>query len=175
MPADDIFVAITATASPVTLSVSSSGGLTLTHGGYAPGSLSGTGLRSRTMALTSGADSGKTVVYTDRELSRSVLEHFGDRRDPANMARFLLNDPLNLGGAGDEIDHFTGTPPATEKWRISHNVTTSVAGEDLDGNSESLVTPVTPLADASTENTRMAASYTGYLYGQAGAFCLRRR
>ena len=31
------------------------------------------------MTLTSGADSGKTVVYTDRELSRPLLEHFGDQ------------------------------------------------------------------------------------------------
>ena len=47
------------------------------------------------MALTSGGDSGKTVVYTDRELSRPLLEHFGDLRDtnltPCSISTGMLH------------------------------------------------------------------------------------
>ena len=54
------------------------GSLRLTRGGHSPATLSGTGVRTATMPLTSGGDAGKTVVYTDRELSLPLLEHFGD-------------------------------------------------------------------------------------------------
>ena len=67
--------------SPVDITVPTSS-LTLTRGGYKTATLSGSGIRSATMALTSGADSGKTVVYTDRELTRTLLAHYGNQRDP---------------------------------------------------------------------------------------------
>ena len=78
--------------------------LRLTRGGHGNGNgsisrisnRSGSWIRSRTMALTSGADSGKTVVYTDRELGRPLLEHFGQYRDSAVPAQI---DADQTGGA----------------------------------------------------------------------------
>ena len=43
------------------------------------------------MALTSGGDTGKTVVYTDRELTRPLLEHFGLFKDD-NAPQFNAAD-----------------------------------------------------------------------------------
>ena len=43
------------------------------------------------MALTSSTDSGKTVVYTDRELSKPLLEYYGGLRDSTDMTRFTLD------------------------------------------------------------------------------------
>ena len=67
--------------------------LKLTRGGHADGSISGISnrsgswIRSTTMALTRGGDTGKTVVHTDRELKRPLLEHFGQYRDSAVPAQ----------------------------------------------------------------------------------------
>ena len=62
--------------------------------------LGGSGLRSATMPLTSAANTGKTVVYTDRELSRPLLEHFGFLRDPNNLNQleFTTDETYFLSG-----------------------------------------------------------------------------
>ena len=94
----------TTTTSPVRVEAIRAGSLRLTHGGYRTATLSGNGLRTATMALTSGGDSGKTVVYTDRELTRPLLEHYGNHRDTStggDRTRFNLaaptGGPLVLG------------------------------------------------------------------------------
>ena len=128
----------------------------------ATGSLSGNGLRSTTMALTRGTDSGKMVVYTDRELSRSLLVHFGTARNETDVTRFDLEAPIALA----TIPHFTTTPPVTTQWRISHGISGSVAGVADTSDPPNYTLPATAVAD----NTKMAASYTGYLYGASGRF-----
>ena len=160
VPADGTFPPVTASSSPVSVAAAR-GSLKLTRGGHAAATLSGTGIRTATMALTSGGDSGKTVVYTDRELSRPLLEHFGARRDPMDMTRLSLTAPLALPGAGT-IPH----PQTSTQWRITHGVPTSVAGVDItpDDTTDPLTLPE-GAADAKT-----AASYAGTLYGKSGRF-----
>lgn len=156
--------AVAQSPSPVDMTVTS-GRLTLKRGGYSNGTLSGNGLRSTTMPLTRGTDAGKMVVYTDRELSRSLLSHFGSARNETDMTRFDLEAPIALG-SGDSIPHFSTTPPVTTPWRISHGISGSVAGESDDGDPPTYSLP----GDAVANNTKMAASYTGYLYGVSGSF-----
>ena len=171
---DGTFPSISATVSPVTLAVPSSGRLTLTRGGHVAATLSGSGTRMTTMALTRGADSGKTVVYTDRELSRSLLEHFGDQRDASDMTRFNLTGPL-APGTDKEIPHFSTTPPVTTTWRISHGIRPAVSQVDdpdfVDNPADDNDVPgkVFP-PNAVADNTRMGSSFTGYLFGLSGHF-----
>ena len=160
---EDALVPIAATDSPVKMAATK-GRLTLTRGGYRIATLSGNGLRSATMALTRGTDSGKLVVYTDRELSRSLLTHFGSARDASDMTRFELEDPIAL--ADGVIPHFPTTPPNTTLWRIGHNVPTSVVGESNGGDTPTYMAP----DDAGTTNMKTAPSYTGYLHGLQGRF-----
>ena len=70
----------------ITMNVPSRGRLEFRRPGtsWRPATLGGSGLRNTTMPLTSAVNTGKTVVYTDRELSRPLLEHFGFLRDPNN-------------------------------------------------------------------------------------------
>ena len=72
------------------------GRLDVTRGGWQASTLGGSGIRSTTLPLTSSANTGKTVVYTDRELSRPLLEHFGSQRDPNNLNVLRLQAPLTL-------------------------------------------------------------------------------
>ncbi|MCE2476150.1 MAG: hypothetical protein J4F47_11505 [Alphaproteobacteria bacterium] len=150
--------AVTQEDSPVA-AAAERGRLRLTRGGYRTATLSGQGLRTTTMALTAGGDSGKTVVYTDRELSRPLMVHFGGLRNADDMT--LLNLTGNL-----ELPTGSSISQTSTKWSVSHGVS-SVAGEDLDGMSD---TPVTLPTDAATDNTRTAASYAGSLYGKSGRF-----
>ena len=147
-----------ADASPVIVESIRSGSLTLTHGGYSTATLSGNGLRSTTMSLTSGGDSGKTVVYTDRELSRPLLDHFGAQRDSTDKTRFNLTladaDTATNLGLPAAIDH----PQTSMKWRVTHGFSTSVGGTTAD--------PAVP----DTPDTKTAASYSGSLYGKSGSF-----
>ena len=106
--------------SPVTVTARR-GSLRLTRGGHSTATLSGAGVRTATMPLTSGGDAGKTVVYTDRELSRPLLEHFGDQRDSTDMTRFSLTGPPLV------LPTPIPQPQTSMQWRITHQVSTSVA------------------------------------------------
>ena len=142
-------VAITVTVPPSVIR------LTLKRGGHTTATLSGSGTRSATMALTNGSDSGKTVVYTDRELSKPLLEYFGSLRDSSDMTRFNLTGDLALGS--DEKIFRTST-----QWAISvptSLVPTSVPttlGNMLPGNVNEPKTP--------------GNSYAGSLHGLLGRF-----
>ena len=111
----------------------------------------------------SGGDSGKTVVYTDRGLSRPLLEHFGAQRDPMDMTRFttllVSGSPLLLPGTGT-FPH----PQTSDQWRITHTVPTSVSIR-REANTDTWDVSGLPAA-----NTKTATSYTGSLYGNSGSF-----
>ena len=155
--------------SGVTITAPRSGALGIQRGTrFRPATLGGAGLRSVTMPLAQGGDPGKAVVYTDRELSRPLMQHFDDLRD-------RTNDPsrFNLG----HVDIALGTAPVdgsiphqadAARWRIDHGIT-PVAGED-DGDPATPVTPVTPLTGAETANTKEVDTHPGYLYGFPGDF-----
>ena len=160
----------TAAVSPVELTVSR-GRVALARGGHSPGTLSGAGLRSATMALRSGGDSGKTVIYGNPELDRPVLEHFGSSRDSTDDTRLLLSGAGALAGAAalpaaGEIPH-VATPRVDTVWRVSHGRTPSVTARDGDDDGTDITVDDLP---ATTRAARRANAYTGYLYGQPGQF-----
>ena len=151
--------AIPAPAAPLAITPNR-GSLRITRGGHGAGTISGSGMRSTTLNLTSGGDTGKTVVYTDRELSRPLLEHFGSVRNATDVTMFDLNPPIALPTT---IPHFTTTPPSTTVWRIAHSAATSVTDITTDTDNDGTT-------DAIQNNTRTAASVTGYLHGLPGRF-----
>ena len=158
-------------ASPVTMTVPTSGSLRLMHGS-STATLSGNGIRSATMTLTGTGDTGKTVVYTDRETSRAVLDHFDNRRNETVMTRFDLTENDIALGTGGAIDH-VATPPVDTKWRIAHGVPASVGavdGNTVDNDPADSETTLLDDLPATAENPKRANSYTGYLYGQSGTF-----
>ena len=157
--------------SPVDMSVRSRGSLRLERSGYSTATLGGTGLRSATMTLSGTGDTGKTVIYTDRELSRKLLDHYGSLRDPADMTRFGLETGALVITDGS-IAHTT-TPTVSTVWRISHDITASVAAVDGDDTDDDPNDPSTTLRDdfpATAATTKMKNSYTGYLHGLSGTF-----
>ena len=159
-----------APVSPVDMTVSR-GGLRLTRSRHSDATLSGAGIRSATMTLTAGGDSGKTVIYTDRELSRKLTDHYGAQWDKTNARFNLLLTAAADAASGIAVGSInypgTGQTPAP-KWRITPSgVPTSLTGEDLDDNA---ATPTTLPSGATTDNTKMATSYPGDLYGLSGSF-----
>lgn len=147
---------VTPTASPVTITAQR-GRLKLERSGFSPATLSGSGLRSATMALITGGDTGKTVVYTDRELSRPLLKHFGDQLDSTDMTRFILTP-----GAADTSGALglpAAIPTTSKKWKVTHGFPTSV-GDDPDNTGQQPDTP----------DTKMADFYAGLLHGLPGRF-----
>lgn len=93
---------------------------------------SGSWIRSTTLPLVSGADGGKTVVYTDRELRRPLLEHFGQYRDSTAPAQ--IDADATPGAAlvtvgtdymAANISGSTVTP--TDGVSFSHGLSTSLA------------------------------------------------
>ena len=154
-----------APASPNVKMTTTKGRLTLTQSRHKTAMLSGNGLRSATMALTSGGDTGKIVFYTDLELSRAVLDHYGNRRNTNDRTVLDLSETdIALGSEGRIA--YDATPQATTRWRIAlpSGVSTSVAAVDSDDDNFKDDLPTT----ASTP--KRANSYTGYLHGQPGTF-----
>ena len=134
-----------------------------------------TGLRSATIALTSGGDPGKTVIYTDLELERSVLEHYGSLRNDTDMTVLeLTDDDLQLGASGNVV--YDAMPQASTRWRIAlpSGVSTNVAAvaENPSGAADD-PSRVKNFLPVTAKAPKRANSYTGYLYGQSGTFVCR--
>ena len=136
------------------------GTLRVTRGGHSPVTLPGSGIRSREMRLISGADDGKTVVYTDRELTRTLLEHFGQQRDSDDNTRFDLEGPIVLGTSGNILH--VSTPKVDTQWRISHSLPTSPTEDQRDRLIDS--------NHANYDPPDPRTSYAGHLYGLSGSF-----
>ena len=151
-----------ATPTVVTVNLRTKNSVSLERGGYraTTGSVvPGTGLRSATLPLVSG--NGKTVVYTDVELSRSLLEHYlpGD----ATATRLALNQTAL--GFPTLTDNEIGETNA--EWEIAHGVPKSVNAVDGDPNDNDLTKDDLP---TTAQNPRRATSYSGSLHGVPGRF-----
>ena len=168
------------TGSPVDITVPTRGSLRLMSNGYNDATLGGSGIRGTTMNLISG--DGKTAVYTDRELNRQVLRHYGTSRDTTDDTRLLFN------GAVGTVAELSASPVITQPatgatnvmWRISHGIRTSLAGGHVDDDDD----PATPSSNDDTDPTTTdplvrpadptgptaRASYSGSLHGVPGTF-----
>lgn len=147
--------------------------------------LGGSGLRNTTMALTSSVNTGKTVVYTNRELSRPLLEHFGHLRDPnnRNLLAFttgeLIFSIVNADGESTDGEVDTSSGSTMDMWKLTHRIPKTVA-RDLRVNAQGQPVNlsdvvVTDRADyvyevnTEREGPKMAKSYPLSLFGIGGA------
>ena len=132
-------------SSPVVFDLTTSGSLKLTHGRKSD-TLRGSGLRSVTMSTGAGG-TGKTVVYTDVELSRGVVEHYLPGQ---NATRLAVNTAFG------DLTTDNVIPEVSGDWEISHDFKTSIEG-----------TNETP---AVAPNEKSATSYSGSLHDVPGRF-----
>ena len=174
---------VSQTDSPVAIAAER-GRLRLTRGGFRDATLSGNGLRTATMDLTSGSDSGKTVVYTDRELSRPLLVHYGDQRNSMDETQLDVSgttDTVTAVGLEAIIEQnssgsgTTGILATSTKWKISSGRAASVAGVDtITDDPDTARDEFPPAADLpANAESRSADSFPGTLYGQSGSFVCR--
>ena len=189
-------VTTTTTLSQIGLAteVPTRGSLRVTRGGHSTVTLSGSGIRTSEMRLTSGADGGKTVVYADRELTRPLLAHFGNFRDPdapqINAAADVTVGGVSVDGAalvtlGTEITNNTGgraTPNTGVSF--SHGLRSSLGANDrtFEGavNNTTWDHDVNTLTDeeprgVDTNRMLMAEddSFSGSVHGVSGQFLCR--
>ena len=136
-------------SSPVVFDLATSGSLKLTHGRRSA-TLRGSGLRSVTMSTGAGG-TGKTVVYTDVELSRGVVEHYLPGQ---NATRLAVDSDFGDLDVDNEI------PQTSGDWKISHGFRTSIDGTTSNGD---VVAATAPAAKSNT-------SYGGSLHGVSGRF-----
>ena len=134
----------------------------------------GRGIRSAgRWSLTSGADSGKTVVYTDRELTRPLLDHYGEFKDArAPQFNAVTAEVIEiLGDSGTDVTEITGVS-VSHGLRSSLSATTrTLGGSILPANTPVLdgVPPEEP-TDDDRVLTDMDDSFSGSVHGVSGRF-----
>ena len=147
---------------PVTVTVPTRGSLRLERSGYSTATLGGSGLRSATLNLIGTGDTGKTVVYTDRELNRVLLDHYDNSRDGTDMTRL----DITAADLGTGVTITGGVfNEASTVWTLNHGQSRNLAGVDHDSDS---ATPRQRPADPAASTPR--ASYSGSLHGVSGTF-----
>ena len=162
---------VVAAMSPVTVDLTTRGRVRLTRGtSYSAATLgdrpsSGSGMRVATLPLTGSGDTGKTVIYTDIELTRSLVEEY---LPGSQETRLPLDTAVEgTGQTGPETLSNETIPEDSANWKISHGVPTSV---------NAVVDPEVPGATvrntlpATAMNPRRAGSYSGSLHGVSGRF-----
>ncbi len=146
------------------------GRLDVTRGsGWRASTLGGSGIRSTTLPLASTVNTGKTVVYTDREMSRPLMEHFGSLRDPENLNLLVMGTPgttlgfsmVNADGESTNGVVATGVGPAAA-WKLTHGIPTTVARDPDPNNLGDYI------VNEEREGDRMAKSYPLSLFGING-------
>ena len=160
----------------ITMNVPSRGRLDLRRPGtsWRQATLGGAGLRSTTMPLTSPVNTGKTVVYSDRELSRLLLEHFGFLRDPNNLNLLEFTAAALTFSAvdadGESTDGVVNTSVGgTDAWKLTlprgslPNGIPKLVSQIPDPNN-----PGSFIAPTGLNAARTADSYPLSLFGMSG-------
>lgn len=146
--------------SPVTMSVPSRNTLRFEQGDRSVSSISTpslSGERGARLTRTRGG-TDTTVVYTDRELTRALLDHYADAKSSAD-AKQLDGSTTGDSLAEVPVANLIGTANATS-WKINHGFQTQMTTNNDDTNS-----PVAPVV-----TDKMAASFSGSLHGIPGRF-----
>ena len=135
------------------------------QGDRAVRSISEPGLKGARLTRSRGGTS-TTVVYTDIELSRKLLDHYGAARNASDMTVF------DDGNAVDIPASFPN-PQVSDVWSMSHGVPTSVNAVDGNPDDNDPADSTTTLKDdlpADAETPREKDSYPGRLHGLNGDF-----
>ena len=152
--------------SQVTMRVPRKNSLTLEHSGYRNATLAGAGLRSVTMARTTGT--GKTVFYTNRELSRTLLDHYGDHK-LANGAQFQVTEAAVLTDT-HLMDVTATTFPSHVT--VTHGLRASLSPTAKTKDGE-ISTDADAIGSADTDDrmlSRTVDSISGSVHGVSGTF-----
>jgi multidrug resistance efflux pump len=146
--------------SPATITVPSRDRLTFKQGERRVSTISAPGLRGARLTRTRGG-TDTTVVYTDRELSRELLEHYAEQKDP-DAARFnaVDSDNVDVGASGT---NFHTDPDVT----IDHGLRTSLSANHQTLGGEIVTTGGTETNRALTSTK---ASFSGRVHGVQGRF-----
>ena len=175
LPGGDVtgnaLLAISQVDSPVDMDASTAGSLRLTHGGFSPVTLSGRGLRSTTMTLTQGGDSGKTVVYTNRELTRPFLDHYANLKSTANAQRIQITGTVGTATVPTAIS-FTEDISDNEDLKVTNGPLSQISATAKGIEANPLDTTVTADPEATEDRTRVVTrpSFSGSVDGISGTF-----
>ena len=129
----------------VQVTVPSRGSLRITAPNYSTSSVSGvpTGFRAARLRRTSGSSQFEIVAYTDRELNRRLIDHYGY---PVDAREFGVT---TVPGTDNALTPTNVIAPSN--WKVSHGFSTSVS-------------------TIPTDMDKDATSYSGSFHGQSGSF-----
>ena len=140
--------------SPVTISVPSRGSLTFAQGGRSVASLSTpllSGERGARLTRTRGG-TDTTVVYTNRELSRELLDHYADAKSTADAKQLQFGAD---GAANGSLPAISTNFTEDGIWKVSHGFSSLISASAT--------------GDARAPS-KEGASFGGSLHGIPGQF-----
>lgn len=155
-------VGTTSLTSPATITVPARNNLTFKQGDRSVSKISKPSLQGARLTRTRGG-SQTTVVYTNVELSRKLLDHYGSVRNTADMAVF------NLGAAPLQLP--ADILQTSEMWSVTHGVSTSLLA--VDGDTTDTDTTKDDLPAGAEDARPPRTSYPGRLHGLNGDFVCR--
>ena len=144
---------------PVTITVPAKNGLTFTQGVYTVRSLSATGFRgARLEHARAGA---ATVVYTDRELTRSLLDHYASLKNMPGDRRIKIEEVSPHGDDDDIV--FTDNIFAKTALKVTNGPASQISASAKGKTGDS---------EATTERTRTVtrSAFNGSVHGVSGQF-----
>ena len=160
--------AVSDTLTAVEIDARTKGRLTLKRGSHRNATITtARKLRSASLALASTGQTGKTVVYTDRELTRELLEHYHTSKGPAASTfedrQFDVVAAITDFALADDVKAVTD-----EGVLVRHGLRTSLAA-----NAKTKDGVISTDADAVETNrglAKVAASFSGQVHGVEGDF-----
>ena len=140
---------------PVTITVSAKNGLTFTQGVYDVRPLSATGFRgARLEHARAGA---ATVVYTDRELTRLLLDHYASLKNMPGDRRIMIEGASPHSNDEDDDDDiaFTGNIFAKTALKVTNGPASQISTSD---------------DEAPRTRTVTRSAFNGSVHGVSGQF-----
>ena len=148
---------------PVTITVPTKDKLTFQQGDRTVSTTSLAGLRGAKLTRKRGG-TDTTVVYTDRELSRKLLDHYGSAVATAKTAGYpgQFQVPTAVFDKGDDGTNFFTQSKSTVP--IGKRVSLSYSSTSIPSSIASTVT------GSNRTKTQTKASFSGKLHGVSGTF-----
>ena len=143
------------------------GRLTLTRGNQSATITTARKLRSASLALASTGQTGKTVVYTDRELTRELLEHYHTSKGP--RASTFKDHQFDAVAAIENFALDNDVKAVTDEGvLVRHGLRSSLAADAKTKNG--VISTDNDARGTGRELTKVAASFTGRVHGVEGDF-----
>ena len=134
----------------VDISVPTKNKLTFKQPDYTSRSISAPGLRGAKLARSRGA-SLTTVIYTDIELSRKLVDHYDSTKSEDNPGQFTLPASV-LASSTNFIARSASSVPISQRLSITHGLSSSITTDDP------------------RETMNDKATFSGRVHGVSGTF-----